>query len=163
MTPTTTTTTTTTTTITTITTTTPTFFMFVVVDGIEKTLNVDYFFIGSKLVFIVAPAATTTDNIQLFTYIEAGDLINPQVSAGITEEMVPLDPRENLVLIADSTDVSLTAAGTGYAATEVLTVTGGTLASGGSAMTITVDTVSIENAIGRLKEDAQIMVKNEKE
>lgn len=126
----------------TIITTTPTFFMFVVVDGVEKILNVDYFFIGPTLVFITAPAATTADNIQLFTYIEAGDLINPQVSAGITEEMVPLDPRENLVVLADSTDVSLTVAGTGYAASEVLTITGGTLASGGAAMTITVDTVS---------------------
>jgi hypothetical protein len=118
-----------------ITTTVPTFFMFVVVDGIEQVLNIDYFFVGSTLTFVSivdstgfrdfgAPSAGT-DNIQLFTYIEAGDLINPQVTAGITEEMVPLDPRENLIVIADSTDVALTVAGTGYGVGETLTATGG--------------------------------------
>ena len=107
-------------------TTVPTFFMFVVVDGIEQTLNVDYFFIGTTLVFITAPVTTTANNIQLFTYIEAGDLINPQVRAGISEEQVPLDPLENLVVLADTNEVVLTAPGTGYAVGEILTAVGGT-------------------------------------
>jgi len=115
--------------------TVPTFFMFVVVDDIEQVLNVDYFFIGTTLTFVsvkdvtgfrtFGAPSTGTDNIQIFTYIEAGDLINPQVTAGISEEMVPLDPRENLIVIADSTDIVLTVAGTGYAVGETLTATGG--------------------------------------
>jgi hypothetical protein len=128
-----------------ITTLTPTFFMFAVVDGVEQVLNVDYFFIGSKLVFVSildtngqrafgAPPAGT-DNIELYTYIEAGDLINPQVTEGITEEMVPLDPRENLVLIADTHNATLNAAGTGYSVGDVLTVVGGTFTT---AMTLVV-------------------------
>ena len=128
-----------------ITTTVPTFFMFAVVNGIEQVLNVDYFFIGTTLTFVSildsvgtrsfgAPPAGT-DNVALFTYIEAGDLINPQVTAGITEEMVPLDPRENLILIADTHNIALNAAGTGYAVDEILTVVGGTFTS---AMTLRV-------------------------
>jgi hypothetical protein len=85
----------------TLTTTVPTVFLFVVVDGVEQRLNVDYFFIADELYFPTAPALGT-NNIQVYTYIEAGDLINPQVRAGVTEEMVPLDPRENLVLRADT-------------------------------------------------------------
>ena len=115
---------------------TPTFFMFAVVDGVQQVLNVDYFFIGDTLTFVSildtngqrafgAPPAGT-DNVELYTYIEAGDLINPQVTAGITEEMVPLDPRENLVLLADTTSVSLTAGGTGYNVNDEIEVVGGT-------------------------------------
>jgi hypothetical protein len=114
---------------------TPTFFMFAVVDGVQQVLNVDYFFIGDTLTFVSildtngqrafgAPPAGT-DNVELYTYIEAGDLINPQVTAGITEEMVPLDPRENLVLLADTTSVSLTAGGTGYNVNDEMEVVGG--------------------------------------
>ena len=129
----------------TITTDTPTFFMFAVVDGVEQVLNVDYFFIGTTLTFVsVLDSGGTrsfgappsgTNNIQLFTYIEAGDLINPQVSEGITEEMVPLDPRENLLLIADTHNVALNAPGTGYAVDDILTVVGGTFTT---AMTLKV-------------------------
>lgn len=120
-----------------ITTTVPTFFMFVVVDGVEQTLNVDYFYIGSTLTFVSilttggtrsfgAPPAGTA-NIELYTYIEAGDLINPQVRAGVTEEMVPLDPRENLIVIADTMDVALAGGGTGYAVNDEVEVVGGVL------------------------------------
>lgn len=120
----------------TITTDVPTFFMFAVVDGVQQVLNVDYFFIGDVLTFVSildtngqrafgAPPAGT-DNVELYTYIEAGDLINPQVTAGITEEMVPLDPRENLVLLADTTSVVLTAGGTGYSVNDEVEVVGGT-------------------------------------
>ena len=126
-------------------TTTPTFFMFVVVEGVQQTLNVDYFFIGTTLTFVSilesdgsrgfgAPPAGTA-NIELYTYIEAGDLINPQVRAGVTEEMVPLDPRENLIVIADTHNVTLNAPGTGYIDDEVLTVVGGTFTT---AMTLQV-------------------------
>lgn len=94
---------------------TPTYFMFVqVVDedglviespqiaGQPYTLNVDYFFIAGRVVFIQPPPAGSTINV--YTYIEAGDFLNPQVHAGITEEMLPLDPRENLVIVADTVD-----------------------------------------------------------
>jgi len=124
---------------------TPTFFMFAVVDGVEQVLNVDYFFIGTTLTFVstldsngirtFGAPGPGTDNVELYTYIEAGDLINPQVTAGITEEMVPLDPRENLVVLADTHNVTLNAAGTGYAVGEVLTVVGGTFTT---AMTLLV-------------------------
>jgi hypothetical protein len=121
----------------TITTTTPTFFMFVVVDNVEMRLNIDYFFIGSRLVFIDAPSNNAT--IQLFTYIEAGDLINPQVSEGITEEMLPLDPRENLVLTADHQVIVIDNAGAGYTEGDILTIVGGT----GTATTLRV----LENGV----------------
>jgi hypothetical protein len=90
-----------------LTTTTPTYFMFVQVfdengDLVPTTLNMDYFFIGGRVVFIEAPLNGHTVNV--YTYLEAGDFINPQVSAGITEEMLPLDPRENLVIVADTVD-----------------------------------------------------------
>ncbi len=108
----------------TLTTLVPTYFMFVVVDGLEKRRNIDYFFIGNRLVFIQAPSNNAT--ISLYTYIEAGDLINPQVTAGIADEMVPLDPRENLVLVADHQIVQITNPGTGYTEGDLLTVVGGT-------------------------------------
>jgi len=136
---------------------TPTFFMFAVVDGVQQVLNVDYFFIGDKLVFVSildtngqrafgAPPAGI-DNIELYTYIEAGDLINPQVTAGITEEMVPLDPRENLVLIADTHNIAIAGGGTGYVGGDVgltETVVGGT----GTAMTIMITEVTGDAVTG---------------
>jgi hypothetical protein len=122
-------------------TTTPTYFMFAVVDGVEMRLNVDYFFIAGKLVFITAPGVGT-NNIQLFTYIEAGDLINPQVNEGITDEMVPLDPRESFVLVADTTDIpyAIVDGGTSFAIDDVLTAQGGTFTT---PLQITVTGVNI--------------------
>ena len=127
----------------TLTTTVPTVFLFVVVDGVEQRLNVDYFFIADTLYFLVAPAAGT-NNVQVYTYIEAGDLINPQVREGVTEEMVPLDPRENLVIRVDTVDVTLAGGGSTYTALDEVDVVGGTSTT---PMTIRVDAVDGGNAI----------------
>jgi len=143
----------------------PTFFMFAVVNGVEQVLNVDYFFIGSTLTFVsvldsngkrapdmpdeALPLAlyqngappTGVANIELYTYIEAGDLINPQVSAGIAEEMVPLDPRENLIIIADTHNITIAGGGAAYVGGDVgltETIVGGT----GTAMTIMITAVN---------------------
>lgn len=98
-----------------LTTTAPSYFLFVrvfddegnevpspVLDNQPYTLNVDYFFIGGRIVFMTPPAVDNVINV--YTYVEAGDFINPQVHAGVTEEMLPLDPRENLVIVADTVD-----------------------------------------------------------
>ena len=125
----------------TLTTEVPTIFLFAVVDGVEQRLNVDYFFIAGELVFITAPSIGV-DNIQVYTYIEAGDLINPQVAEGITEEMVPLDPRENLIIRADTFHIALSDGGTGYTLSDVLTVDEGSGNDNGTPMQITVTSVA---------------------
>jgi hypothetical protein len=94
-----------------LTSTAPSFLLFAQVfnlDGqaVSTQLNVDYFFIGGRLVFVTAPPTGYTVNV--YTYLEAGDLLNPEANSRVTEEMVPLDPRESLVIVADTVDDPIT-------------------------------------------------------
>lgn len=66
------------------------------VDGVVVFRNMDYFVIGGQIWFVDPPAANSV--IELYTVMDAGSLLNPQVQANITDEMIPLRITEALVL-----------------------------------------------------------------
>lgn len=75
-------------------------FLFVVINNVELVRNVDYFFINGAVSFVAPPPVDA--NIEIYSIIDAGGLNNPMVSAGILDEMIPLDPRETLIINVDT-------------------------------------------------------------
>lgn len=82
-----------------VTTSIPDVFLEVVVDGQLKTRNVDYFFVDGEIFFVVAPDAGSI--IQLFSYIDAGPLVNPIVNENLASEVLPLAFNESLSIVVN--------------------------------------------------------------
>jgi hypothetical protein len=74
-------------------------FIEVIVDGILKVRNVDYFFVNRDLFFIEAPVAGS--QIKLFSYIDAGPLNNPIVNEDLASEVLPLAFNESLSIVVN--------------------------------------------------------------
>ena len=66
----------------------PDYMLEVFVNSQLRTRNVDYFVFNGSLVFRIPPAFGAL--VHVFTFVDAGTLLNPQVENGITQETVPL-------------------------------------------------------------------------
>lgn len=77
----------------------PTYLLEVFVNGEPQDRNLDYFFLGNTLFFVIPPPFGA--EIELYSFVDAGTLLNPQVESGITQEMVPLYILDTLQVSVD--------------------------------------------------------------